>query len=126
MEVHNWWVKEGATGAQDTLVIPQFTAGYDIWLLYIARHPAVYLAATTINEVIDLKALAVHAAVECLFGQMNKGSGNKSLPGMLNRLMAAAETMPLVRSVVPKPNKFRIISDGRASSYTGEVGKVRL
>jgi len=122
--VERWWVKEGATGSVDTLVMPEYTAGYDIWLKYIARHSSVYLPASKISEVIDLQALGVHAAV--ILAANAASSGIKSMAGLANLLLNRKESMPLLRSVVPKPNKFRIISGPSSSSYTGEVGKVRI
>lgn len=126
VQVHPWWVKEGAKGAQDTLVLPQYTADRDIGLLYRARHPEVFLYSDTINETIDLQALAVHAAVECLHSLMASDTQSNYLAGRLNRLMDKQERMPLTNVRMVKPTKFHVIGDGGGSSYTGEVGKVRL
>lgn len=125
-KINNWWVKEGAKGAQDTLVLPQLTASRDLGLLYKARHPEVYTASATINEAIDLEALGIHAAVECLHMQMSNEKESKYLAGRLNRLMDLQEMTPLTLRSIPKPVKFRIISSSDGSPYTGEVGSVRL
>lgn len=126
VKANRWWVKEAATGSQDTLVLKQFTDGWDIWLKYKTRHPAVRDSDDKINEIIDLDGLAVASAVECLHELMATGSDSKFIEGRTNRLMGLQELIPVVKYPLQKASHFRTFSGARDSEYTGTVGKVRL
>jgi len=126
LEITKWWVKEGGTGVQDTLVIPQYTAGWDLWLYYKTRHPEVRDADEKINEIIDLDGLAVHAAIECLLQLLANGNKNEYIPHMMNRLEVMKSIYPIQKYAMRKRPKFNSLGTPSNDSYTGEVGAVRL
>jgi len=128
MTIHNWFVTPGVTGAQDTLILPPTLAsGIDLSLVYLARHPDVYLATDNINEAIDLDALGWHGAAEIANMLLGEPVENEYITGQMNRYMAEAERKPLVRNVGMAKHypQFNIVS-GTSLPYAGTVGKVRL
>lgn len=126
MEIKQWWIKEGGTGAQDTLVIDQYTADWDLWLYYKTRHPEVRDASDSINEIVNLDSLAIHAAAECLQSLMARDAKGEYIPHLMNRLEAMKITAYLQNYPIRKRPKFRPLGIPRNEEYTGEVGKVRL
>lgn len=105
-EVHDWTVKFGATGAQDTLIIPQFDSGYALRLDYITRHQRLRSAGDNVNEAIDLDALALHAAIEALNHRMSSERMSKYMPAQYNRFSQEAAIKPVVIAVIHEPTLF--------------------
>ena len=126
MEIKKWWVKEGGTGSQDTLVIDQYTPDWDLWIYYKTRHPEVRDAGDSINEIVDLDNLSIHAAVECLQSLLARDAKGEYIPHLLNRLEVMKQTAYLTKYPIKKRPKFRPLGIPRNEKYSGEVGKVRL
>jgi len=61
-----WEVQQADPGAQPRLIIQQFTAGYDLKLVYLANHPALQVATATLSEYIPVERIVIPAVLACL------------------------------------------------------------
>jgi hypothetical protein len=95
--VHGWTIREGATGATDSLIFHnQPLSGYTIYIKYYTRHPMIWLASDKLNELINLDGLIVRAAERVLQGILLRDNGSKKMGGILINLRADMRTIPLV------------------------------
>jgi len=127
-EIRNWYVKDGGTGTQDTLVIPQLTAERDIRLTYVVKHPRVYDADDEINENVHINRIIWEAASFIMIDELARNTGNKAIAQLANYYQGEARDMRTAHPVrVPPVNGKLFVAGIEADSdYTGEVGAVRL
>ena len=109
-EVHTWKLQYGATGVQDTLIVPQFSGGYLLKLEYITRHDHLYDADDTIDESINLHALAIHAAVAAINQRMTGEKLSKYMPVQYNRFQKEAVENPVIGAIIHEPTLFNVVN----------------
>lgn len=89
--IYGWRLKPGATGAQDTLILPKYyDSGKAIALVYIKRHTDIYDAGDSLNEFIPLDLIVYQAAANVLMERLAENSGDDSLPTRINFLLDQA------------------------------------
>lgn len=126
-ELRDWTIIKQATGTQDVLVLPQLTADRDIMLEYVAIHPAVYDADDQINEAVHMDRISFAAAEFIYANEIGWHDNYKAAGSMANYFGDKARQAEAMHPIFLPPTNGRIVSySDISSSYTGEVGKVRL
>lgn len=65
-KVPNWGIEQADPGAAPRLIIPQYPAGYQVKLVYLADHPELQVASAVLSEYIPLERVIYPAVLYCL------------------------------------------------------------
>ena len=114
-------------GSTGNLILPQLPSAHDLRAVYLAKHPRVNTYADVIDEKINPEVATWALVVEMLNWQYERGKNSiiaQSLTSARNELARAKADWPIKR----RGKKARIFNLSRTndSTYTGEVGLVRL
>lgn len=108
--VTDWKIQKSATGTADKIILPQYTAGYLIKLVYWGYHSALYAATSVLDDSIHPDRVISNAAVGCLLWRKAKvGESDSSINEMLNYFQAEAAQMD-ARHPTRIPPKVKTIS----------------
>ena len=66
MEIPNWEVQQADAGAAPRLIIPQYTSGYKLKLVYMANHPPLQVATAALSEYVPVERIVIPAVLACL------------------------------------------------------------
>jgi hypothetical protein len=100
--IDDWRLEDGDTGSADTLILlQQYSSGHALQLHYITHHPPLTTIAANLNENINLRGLAVRAAVRCVRQRMQRQKKDLWAAEIMNDLISTREEIPLVRRTYP-------------------------
>jgi len=126
-EIRNWQIIQQAGITADTLVLPQLASGYDIRLDYVTTHTPIYSSTASISKYVHLDRVKYRAAEHLYANELGWDNNYKNAGNMANFYANKAKEADDMHPIYLPPRNGTIVTyDKSESSYTGEVGKVRL
>jgi hypothetical protein len=108
-KLSDWRVEKETTGSANTLIIPQFEAGYLLKLVYYGYHAALVSATSKLDDSIHMDRVVSHAVVGLLLWRKAKiGEGDSTVNEMLNYFQNEASQMDAMHPV-RKPPKHKTV-----------------
>jgi hypothetical protein len=103
MPVTNYVIEKEATGSGKTLILPQYTTGLLVKLVYLGYHSNLRISTDKLDESIHINRVLHNAAVGCLLWRLAKvGNADDTIKDLLNfhqgLAQRADEMFPIVRT----------------------------
>lgn len=109
--VPNWTVQQADPGAAPRLIIPQYTSGYALKLVYLADHPELQVASAALSEYVPLERVIYPAVLYCLEWRKQR-TGWRTWDDMIDEYRRRAEAVKVSKPVKRPARDYRF-------TYTG-------
>lgn len=124
VKLNNWTVEKTATGSANTLIIDHhgIAEDYDLKLVYVTRHGALYDDAGQIDESINIQRIIPSAVLYCIYNKFE--DANKSSSKGMERLIQRwerEEEMARLRYPIRLPAKDGMVMALGTNSYRDEA-----
>lgn len=102
----NWEVQQADPGAAPRLIIPQYTAGYDLKLVYLADHPELQVATAVLSEYVPLERVIYPAVLAC-FEYRKQRTGWNTWDDEIENYRQKVERVKIDKPVQRPPRDYR-------------------
>jgi hypothetical protein len=124
IKVPNWKVQEADPGAAPRLIIPQYTAGYDLKLVYLADHPELQVATAVLSEYVPLERVIYPAVLAC-FEYRKQRTGWNSWDDEIDMYRQKVEAVKVSKPIRRPSRDYRYhYIGGNLMDYDDEPDKV--